>query len=674
MPDVLIGNFKGPQGETGPANKLLATVYQFCESNDGQKIPDGPWLEEMPEIQKGKYYWCRNIMTWDEGEDSVLYSVGYVGLDGEFTGTDLLEELKKRVDALETRTTPIDKGGTGSTTLDGAQAKLGITQLRTDMQTADKALGERIDGINDYTTGINLLRGTRDFRQGVETLTGGARPDGFGTSYGNVTYEVDSDGFTYAKLQKTTDTAGVYLNASLFNVNLGDTYTISGEIKVASEGVPSNCSVLSIVYLNSGNTLATQLDLGVTQLGIDVSNTKDWQSFKYTIKVDNANCVKAYPRIRIYTPSQTNHSGDVLLFKKLDAQVGKIDHPIYAPSINDVDYINDITTMPNLLRGTRDFVDGVKKFANSNYFTDGFLIKQNAFSKSIDDDGFTVLTSTANNSVDFINAVYDGNISKGDKFTYSFEVRYTEPATFPGNTMAVIYVIDSSGAVKHTENIGFGNIGIRKIDLSNNQWYRFTYHYTVPIGTDTSYALVVCLVNQSGTTANRISFKKPLFIHGHIDNAIWAASPFDVASVQIESDAIAKRDRIIDNTDWGEYTEPGIYYFNGSLASNTTGKPAGSYGFGSLLVGNCQQSKNSGEMYVFQMYLPASSIYDGFIRYGSKTSIAEQSWRRLNTGTIPYEGGGTNANTLAGAKSNLGITALETRVKTLEDQLAALTS
>lgn len=135
MPDILIGNVRGPKGETGPANTLLASVYQFCASDTGATIPqDGAWTSGVPQIEKGKYIWCRNILTWDSGPETILYSVGYVGYDGEFNGIELVDQLGNRVQALEDRVTPISKGGTESSTLEGARAKLGITALQDSIE------------------------------------------------------------------------------------------------------------------------------------------------------------------------------------------------------------------------------------------------------------------------------------------------------------------------------------------------------------------------------------------------------------------------------------------------------------------------------------------------------------------------------------------------------------
>lgn len=139
MPEILIGNVRGPQGEVGPRNLLLATTYQFATSDTADTIPT-EWYSETPIVEQGQYCWCKNTMTWEEGEDTNLYSVGYLGRDGEFNGIELVNGLGERITALENRTTPISKGGTEATTLQGAQAKLGITALQEAIDTLKKTM------------------------------------------------------------------------------------------------------------------------------------------------------------------------------------------------------------------------------------------------------------------------------------------------------------------------------------------------------------------------------------------------------------------------------------------------------------------------------------------------------------------------------------------------------
>lgn len=139
MPEILIGNVRGPQGEVGPRNLLLATTYQFAASDTADTIPT-EWYSETPIVEQGQYCWCKNTMTWEEGEDTNLYSVGYLGRDGEFNGIELVNGLGERITALENRTTPISKGGTEATTLQGAQAKLGITALQEAIDTLKKTM------------------------------------------------------------------------------------------------------------------------------------------------------------------------------------------------------------------------------------------------------------------------------------------------------------------------------------------------------------------------------------------------------------------------------------------------------------------------------------------------------------------------------------------------------
>lgn len=663
MPDVLIGNFKGPQGETGPANKLLATVYQFCESDDGQKIPDGPWLDECPEIKKGKFYWCRNTMTWEEGEDSVLYSVGYVGMDGEFTGTDLVEALSKRVDALENRTLSIDKGGTGSTTLDGAQAKLGITQLRTDMQTADKELGKRIDGINDYTTGINLIRGSRDFRQGTERITPGANRyyDGFDIGIGNVV-SVDNEGF----MNITLNTVCV---SSLL---LAESTTYTGFVDVEINKPLSDSDYLMtmcLFRLNPAGSVNQTTSYSFTYADYkkecDSAKSGEWQQIKLTKTFTIPNDENKYFVTVFYNNC---------IIRKPGLLYGSINHPIYAPNPNDVDYINDITSMPNLLRGSRDLIESTENIpGTTNRPMNGWHLNSSERIKG--DDGFTYMHLTTQGSKD--TCIH--KLPLGKSYTAFFDFMCQGVAGLTNQNILSFYVIDTknSSILWKIENVNLATLGLTSVN--NGEWYNVHYSFTIPeLETDDWFFIYRVFYNYT-TSGTSVNYKKPGLYPGCIENPAWDVNPFDVAS-NYEWDLgapllLGDRTKIAEGTDLNDIKKFGSYSCLGATVCNTLKNcPITNVSFVLDVMsptgdkGNTQpQQRIRKWSYPFEEYM---RIYNA--SYDNKWS----EWIKTvnNQQQIGYEQGGTNSNSLAGAKSNLGITALETRVKTLEDQLAALTS
>lgn len=57
-----------------------ATAYQ--NSASGTVIPGGQWLDTQPETPQGQFLWIRKTLTWNNGQESVLYSVSRMGVDG----------------------------------------------------------------------------------------------------------------------------------------------------------------------------------------------------------------------------------------------------------------------------------------------------------------------------------------------------------------------------------------------------------------------------------------------------------------------------------------------------------------------------------------------------------------------------------------------------------------
>lgn len=314
MPDILIGNVRGPQGETGPANTLLASVYQFCASDTGATIPqDGAWTSGVPQIEKGKYIWCRNTLTWNSGPETILYSVGYVGYDGEFNGIELVDQLGNRVQALEDRVTPISKGGTESSTIEGAQAKLGITALK-----------DALAKVNDCTTGVNLLRGTRDFRIGTE-LYGNQNSyyvDGFrNASSTPFTFSKDADGFTVASCKSSSSE----LHCPIFPVSNGETITISFDVKLDNPTEWTSTYIAILGIYDASNARVQFVDLTPSVLGISFDKAGEWKHVSYNFKVSNAAAV--YGALRL----QSRYNGS-FHFKKPCVYEGDFEYAIYSQS------------------------------------------------------------------------------------------------------------------------------------------------------------------------------------------------------------------------------------------------------------------------------------------------------------------------------------------------------
>lgn len=508
MPDVLIGNIRGPQGEAGPANKLLATVYEFCESDSGTRIPAGPWLTDFTEIEKGKYYWCRNTCTWEQGPETILYSVGYVGNDGEFNGIELVDELGRRVTALEDRTVPISKGGTESTTLAGAQAKLGIT-----------ALEDKIKAINDYTTGINLLKGTRDFRRGtIPVWAARYTADGFGFSdETKITRIKGPDGSTIINVteQGASTSKITAIDSSVYQgVKPDQEFTAALDVMVDDVSATTSKDFGNVRIANQAGS-----KVYVTAAFERPANMKSgvW----YTI-VAHITCPKTLDSVEniAYMIMSLNLVGNGSVnCKNFLIYQGNINHPIWSPSPFDIDYINDETTGINLLRFTRDLPLGstASKF-NGNLFDDGYRKAANPGAQTIytDSDGFACVKldgSGGSNVVMYTPVIY--GTQQGD-YTMAVDYMIANVSNFTGASVSFNGKASLSGASKNITADGH----------ESGKWYTLVFNFSqTSTKADDTY-LYGQLTASAGSV---ITFKRPLVYSGNINNPIWSASPFDVA-------------------------------------------------------------------------------------------------------------------------------------------------
>lgn len=683
MANVLIGNIRGPQGEPGPENNIIAQVYQFCESESGDKIPDGPWLSQLPEIHKGMYIWCRNISTWQHGDDSYLYSVGYIGQDGTFNGLEIVDSMGKRIDALETRITPIDKGGTGASTLDGAQAKLGITALKESLENVKADLEAEIDGINDYTTGNNLIRGSREWNKGTHAVVASTyTDDGFyfyGESY--MSTWVDDYGYTVLNIKRSGASSDVTYSANAIipklSLKKGDYFTASFEFMVDDVNAMDAWNGIYYAFLKSPDNTGSYYSAKSTSLKTFEPDIKSgiWYKAVLPIAVD-FDGEDVYFRINVLL--QRNGSVN---YRKFMLQPGKIDNPIYAPNPNDVDYINDKTTEKNLLRGTRDLTIGTEHNSlNGSYLVDGITsITNGTISKS--DDGFAIVhfEETGGITTDKADkrmiAATSNVIKPGQTYTVAMLV-YSENLNAIDNKNVLQCIVESGPSKTVVSKLfTLNDLGVTE----SGKWQVAKAYIDIPSTLDSkAYMLCVPRLYRNGS----IYFTQPMVYFDRINNPVWSASPFDVVQQKafdslLNSSPVVLGEQdwntkaIVDESDLNNYTKAGVY-FRAYTANASTIKnaPAGLNTAYKLYV----DYSNGLPSYIVQRLVTYNALTE-YVRTKLNTSSWSE-WRQTvnNKSIIGYEQGGTNSDSLAGAKSNLGITALETRVKALEDQIAALIS
>lgn len=668
----LIGNVKGERGETGLPSEVIGSSYSYQLSDDGENPPEGGvWLPLAP-TEQGKYLWTRNVISYNSGDDSVIYTVAYQGRDGSFAGDDDMAKLKQEVQELNDRTTPISKGGTSGNTLQEAQDNLGITDL------GKKYSGE-IESINTNLESPNLIVGSRDFLLGSKEKRFSFKADGFFLASSVVSFYKDADGFTVAKLSnygQTSQNIRSLFSPVVEGLSVGDTLTISFEFMVDNISEFDNERIMILSLFDDSATAATtnriqSVDLRFSQLGYSLSGLASgvWYKAVYSLKL-------APTRTPVgdmwFTANPTIFQNGSINFKKLSVQKGAISSPSWKPALCDLalEPINDITSGVNLIRGSRDFALSTVKFSGNTVLPfNGFAVSRGTVTRELEDDGLVTLSVLNATSTGLVYGNAIKGISPGDQYTLAvdFMVPNLAGLTYPFDNLALnFYGLSGSNVVqryyiKATDNIKAG------------VWYKALLVCTVPdTATESSYMFAHLFTPQN----IEMKFRKCILYEGDIRNPEWAPNPLDYASSYAwDSGApnllgVLPSERVIvENTDLNNITAPGSYGCLGTVATTLQNCPTEQPFRMTVDVINGQTTNG-----LVQTLRVAETAE--YIRSTSTGAAGWTPWRNTyGTSTVrPYEGGGTNANSLSGAKQNLGITALEARIATLEEQIKSLTS
>lgn len=421
-----------------------------------------------------------------------------------------------------------DNAEAASQATENAKTATGEANLAT--QAANKAADDAqklIDSVNDMTTGINLIRGTRDFRQGTGTLTYGRYSDGFHfATPDKTTIEVDNDGFTRIKMYNPDNSSSQMIDCygSLIEVNQEDkVFTISCEVMIDNYAEWNAKTSDFIVARTSDETITQSLNrvsMTFSKLGINNPQPGVWYPVKITLE-------NTYAQTR-YVDVILRVSGNASInFRKLMVQHGDINHPIYAPNPNDIGYINDITTGINLLRGTRDFRRGTTKvieLPNDGVYKDGWGCNQSSMLQSrfrfeTDEFGFTTATignaSTDSGYTQLFSSIIPVGNTDG-QYTLSCKVKAADISALQGRACIIVSFRDET-----TEYIGSKNISLPS-GTASDQLVNIVHQFDTPKNCKYFY-IMLQVIGQSTVTYSRLTVTV-----GHIENLEWSASPFDI--------------------------------------------------------------------------------------------------------------------------------------------------
>lgn len=459
-------------------------------------------------------------------------------------------------------------------------------------QTLAGNLQSQIDSINDYTTGINLIRGSRDLIIGTNIADYEAQSgtksslydDGFRfytTGNGSITSKKDTNGFSVATLKCDSGSlASLRSSVVVFDkVESSDSFTISFEKKDIENTITGSNRILYLRIYDSDKKEVPGTFKSVAISSCEKSeNINGWDLYTYIwepgVSVENV-------YVEFSIEITTNAVIDV---RKPMLQVGDIHNPIWSPSPFDTNYINDETTGLNLVKGTRDIVKGSVKAGNvsTNINKDGFFVSvatESIMTKSVDEEGFTFYTlSQSGVTGDSNRGLFTSAIpvvgGSNEEFTISFEFKINEKPDSNILCRLIEYRNDSSDAIYST-NLSYEKFGFDFNNIELNTWYKAIYYHKITNSKVDYFSFSAGHMMRNGS----VSTRKIMTQRGHINNPIWAPNPFDI--VPIESGGtgtgtgIPRKTELVAGTDLNEILDEGFYFTNsGNNATSMVNCPA----------------------------------------------------------------------------------------------------
>lgn len=434
------------------------------------------------------------------------------------------------------------------------------------MSSDDK---NRLDEINDETTGINLLRGSRDFIRGTtKPGFGYGYPDGFSVEIAEYQVSKDVDGFAVVEIPSADVTKALY-SQQLYPSNISGTFTVSFEAMVEDISLfDKNQYISTIQFMNNTSSIFSKgIALGNAQSG-------KWQQYKFTFTspIDGWN----WARVGLRNDRINNGS---IYFRKLKLEEGSVNNPIWSPSPfdyptnrevkdmlddagstdmseyakktelaeikSDVASINDYTTGINLLRGTRDFTLGTQNL-KAGYYDDGFSLSSGTNNIQVikRDKGFAELAVAPTwNGSSNVSAVSSKSVQVlgAETYTFSCECFVESTGTLSNSLDSIainVYDKNSTGVTSNRVSYETFSIGqVSSIEL--NKWFTVVYTFSVPETVKEDSEAFIGIIFWPGTSSGaKVRYRKAALYKGFINNPIWASSPFDIDYINDETTGI----------------------------------------------------------------------------------------------------------------------------------------
>lgn len=500
------------------------------------------------------------------------------------------------------------------------------------------------DTINDETTGINLLKCTRDASIGTISTPENQyiKLNGYRPNNTNCVMMKDAEGFGVWELIGDTTSNYIYTTPA-YGLYAGN-YTIGFEYMLSDDF--DGVALVQATHIN--------LSLSNTTLRIPLEVERNkWHKAKHIFNVTKDGLENAFAYLTVKV--EANAVGSFYI-RKICIYEGNINNPIWSPSPFDMDYM---TTGINLVRYSKDILIGSTKiYTGGAVYTNGFYaVRPQMVSILPDEQGFGVATiNAASDSANLVTSFVPLSAINSDSITVFFEMKI---GTIPSDRN-ILRFFEYNESVGGTTNLNQINVSVDALlsnekNIETDKWYKCSYVYT-PKSKDNFFGFGFN-VPKGGV----YSFRLIGAYEGRVTNPVWSPSPFDAAS---SSDALTRNSPVVNlgttdsdhripaNANLDDYLTAGTY----SCPASATAKTLENCPTAEAFKLNVEYPEGGNGYYLRQRVIVYTSAAGEHIRWReNKESSTWSNWRQTysNTTIRPIEGGGTAASTANGAQYNL---------------------
>lgn len=397
------------------------------------------------------------------------------------------------------------------------------------MSAADK---KRLDGINDITTGINLLRGTRDFTSGTIPLntTRVLYEDGF-TSGTWVEKEIDEDGFTAVSNNAAKGNDGS-LYSSRFFAKPNDEITVSFDVRL-NEAITGSFWV-AIYRLDTDKSIYSKSFSASEMSSVELNKWSRYK-FSYVIKESDASEIGYAVVMRVL-------GGMVNSYRMVSANVGKINNPVWSASpfdINSAEYggtgwSRGLNSGINLIRNTAYLLPKGDVSDGKSYAYNADVDYQELITKDV--YGTTVCRMSNNtDNVYYLSMPYV-EIDLDTYYTFSAWVKI-ESGSYDGKSAADIYLRNEGKTSKAAVTVSS--------TAQTGKWVKIVKVFRPSEYTsanDVVYANAMLFCHKGMT----VSVKQPKLEKGIVLDPDWSANPSDIVNYYNMQNASQERGYVKD--------------------------------------------------------------------------------------------------------------------------------